>query len=280
MIDRDLPPERLVALSQEAEALGADDVWVVEDIGWGGGIAAAATILATTSRVRVAIGILPAPLRNPVLAAMEIATLGRLYPGRFVAGIGHGVQDWMRQVGAAVPSPLALLEETFTVVRRLLSGERVTLAGRAVSIDDAALVHPPASSVPLLAGVTGPKSLDLAARVADGVVLVEGSGADEIRDARTRAAQRTEPYEVVVLCHFFVSDDPRRVAEKVKEVSSDFFSGRQDDFTIAVGTAKHSASVIRALWDAGATTVVLRPIGDLETQLKDVMAALSDQRGA
>jgi len=280
MIDRDLPPEQLVALSQTAEALGADDVWVVEDIGWGGGIAAAATVLATTSRVRVAIGILPAPLRNPVLAAMEIATLGRLYPGRFVAGIGHGVQDWMRQVGAAVPSPLALLEETFAVVRRLLSGQRVTLAGRAVSIDDVALVHPLVLSVPLLAGVTGPKSLDLAGRIADGVVLVEGSGASEIRDAIARAANRTEPYEVVVLCHFFVSEDAQRVADAVDGVALGFFGGRERDFTIAAGNAVQSAGVVRSLWEAGATTVVLRPIGDLDAHFGNVMAALSAQKRA
>ena len=280
MIDRDLPPEQLVALAQTAEALGADDVWVVEDIGWGGGIAAAASVLATTSRVRVAIGILPAPLRNPVLAAMEIATLGRLYPGRFVAGIGHGVQDWMRQVGAAVTSPLALLEETFAVVRRLLSGERVTLAGRAVSIDDVALVHPPVLSVPLLAGVTGPKSLDLAGRIADGVVLVEGSGASEIRDAIARAANRTEPYEVVVLCHFFVSEDAQRVADAVDGVALGFFGGRERDFTIAAGNAVQSAGVVRSLWEAGATTVVLRPIGDLDAHFGNVMAALSAQKRA
>lgn len=278
MIDRDLPPEQLVALSRAAEALGADDVWVVEDIGWGGGIASAATVLATTSRVRVAVGILPAPLRNPVLAAMEIATLGRLYPGRFAAGIGHGVQDWMRQVGAAVPSPLALLEETFTVLRRLLSGERVTFAGRAVSVDDVALVHPPISSVALLAGVTGPKSLDLAGRVADGVVLIEGSGADEIRDARARAANRTEPYEVAVLCHFFVSEDAQLVADAVDGVALGFFAGQKRDFTIAAGNAVQSADVIRGLWEAGATTVVLRPIGDLAAHFGHVMAALSAQK--
>ena len=280
MIDRDLPPEQLVALSRTAEALGADDVWVVEDIGWGGGIAAAATVLATTSRVRVAVGIFPAPLRNPALLAMEIATLGRLHPGRFVAGIGHGVQEWMRQVGAAVPSPLALLEETFAVVRRLLSGERVTIAGRAVSIDDVALVHPPVVSVPLLAGVTGPKSLDLAGRIADGVVLVEGSGASEIRDAVARAANRTEPYEVVVLCHFFGSDDPQLVADAVDGVAVGFFGGRAREFTIAAGNAAQIADVIRGLWEAGATTVVLRPIDGLQAHFAHVIAVLSAQKRA
>ena len=49
--------------------------------------------------VRVGIGLLPVPLRNLALAAMEIATLARLFPDRFVPAIGHGVLDWMGQVG-------------------------------------------------------------------------------------------------------------------------------------------------------------------------------------
>ena len=39
------------------------------------------------------------PLRNVALTAMELATVERMFPGRFVPGIGHGVLDWMGQVG-------------------------------------------------------------------------------------------------------------------------------------------------------------------------------------
>ena len=49
--------------------------------------------------VGVGIGLLPVPLRNVALTAMEIATLDRLFPGRLVPGVGHGVLDWMGQVG-------------------------------------------------------------------------------------------------------------------------------------------------------------------------------------
>ena len=45
---------------------------------------------------------------------MEIATIERLFPGRFVPAIGHGVQRWMGQVGARVESPLTLLPSTRT----------------------------------------------------------------------------------------------------------------------------------------------------------------------
>ena len=75
------------------------------------GIASAAAALAWTEGLRVGIGLLPVPLCNAALTAMEIATLDRMFPGRAVIGVGHGVRDWMGQVGARVESPLTLLRE-------------------------------------------------------------------------------------------------------------------------------------------------------------------------
>src|SRR6202171_1113461 len=59
----------------------------------------------------VGLGVLPTPLRNVVATAMEIATLEAMFPGRLRVGIGHGVQDWMRQGGAPAASPLTLMRE-------------------------------------------------------------------------------------------------------------------------------------------------------------------------
>ena len=71
----------------------------------------ATAMLAWTARSRVGIGLMPVPLRNVALTAMEIATIARLFPGRFAPAVGHGVQGWMGQVGARVESPLTLLRE-------------------------------------------------------------------------------------------------------------------------------------------------------------------------
>ena len=229
-------------------------------------------MLATTQRVRVGIGIMPAPLRNPALAAMELATLARLHPGRLIAGIGHGVQDWMRQVGAAVPSPLALLEDTFTIVRGLLFGERVVHHGRARSADGVALVHPAGAPVPLLAGVTGPRSLELAGRIADGVVLAEGGGPAQIAEARALAGDSA--YSVTVLCHLFASDDAEAAAVRLT-VAREFFGDETREFTMACGSAGEAAEVVRALWAAGADSVVLRPVGEPLAQTALVVAALA-----
>ncbi|MBA3874605.1 MAG: LLM class flavin-dependent oxidoreductase, partial [Anaerolineae bacterium] len=98
------PPEALVDFARQAEAGGFDELWLWEDCFWAGALTSAATALAATSHIKVGIGLMPATVRNPLFVAMEITTLARLYPGRFMPGFGHGVDSWMKQIGAAPKS--------------------------------------------------------------------------------------------------------------------------------------------------------------------------------
>lgn len=186
MFRREYAPETLPSFAQQAEASGFDELWVVEDCLFGGGIAAAAVALACTQTIKVGLGIMPAPVRNPVFAAMEIATLARLYPGRLLPGFGHGVTEWMHQVGAMPDSQLKALEEVTLSVRRLLSGERFSFQGQYVQLDQVQLVHPPEQIPPIVLGVIGPKSLALSGRIADGTILSEYAAPEYIDWAHER----------------------------------------------------------------------------------------------
>ncbi len=179
-----LPPEQLRAAVEAAEAAGVDELWLWEDCFLEGGLTTAAAALAWSERIMVGIGLLPVPFRNPALAAMELATLARMFPGRLTVALGHGVQDWMRQVGAAVDSPMTLLREHTTAVRALLAGETVDVRGRYVSLDKVTLDWPPSSPPTLLIGARGPKSVALAGEVSDGVLLDTVTDLDVVRRAR------------------------------------------------------------------------------------------------
>jgi 5,10-methylenetetrahydromethanopterin reductase len=270
MFDRSLPPEALPGFAREVERLGADDLWVVEDLRWAGSIASAGTALAVTETLRVGIGIAPAPLRNPALLAMELGTLARLYPGRLVAGVGHGALDWMREVGAAVPNQLALLEETISAVRAILRGEEVTLAGRAIHLDGMRLVHPPQQVPPVIAGVIGPRSLTLSGRVADGTLIVEGRGPNELAGIRAlidkgRANAAAGPHELLIFTHLCLDEDAERVNAALAPIRAEYsgFLGvpPEEVFTVSGGAAD-VAGRARDLWQAGVDTVILRPVGD------------------
>jgi alkanesulfonate monooxygenase SsuD/methylene tetrahydromethanopterin reductase-like flavin-dependent oxidoreductase (luciferase family) len=183
------PPEELRAAVQAADRAGIAELWLWEDCFAEGGLTSAAAALSCSSRIKVGVGLLPVPLRNPALAAMEIAALARLFPGRFMPGLGHGVQQWMGQVGAAVPSPMTLLREYTSAVQDLLRGEVVTADGRYVQLDQVKLDWPPDQVPPVLVGARGPRTLRLAGELADGVILDSVDTADEVRAARELLAE-------------------------------------------------------------------------------------------
>jgi alkanesulfonate monooxygenase SsuD/methylene tetrahydromethanopterin reductase-like flavin-dependent oxidoreductase (luciferase family) len=260
-----LAPERLRDVVQVADGAGLEELWLWEDCFREGGISAAAAALAWSERVRIGVGLLPVPLRNVALTAMEVATLHRMFPGRPAIGVGHGVQDWMGQVGARAESPLTLLREHLDALRALLRGERLTTAGRYVTLDDVALDWPPEQPVEILAGATGPRTLRLSGEAADGTILTAATPPDGVRrarglvDAGREAAGRLDtPHRVVAYLLAATGPDAtaRLRADLVAEGVADV-----PDLGVA-GDARTVARAVQALADAGADTVVLQPTAD------------------
>lgn len=239
----DLPPERLRPVVLAAEESGLGELWLWEDCFAESGIATAAAVLAWTERLKVGIGLLPVPLRNVALTAMELATLARLFPGRLVPGVGHGVLDWMGQVGARVPSPMTLLEEYTRALRELLHGQAVSTSGRYVALDAVGLTWPPETVPPVLVGAVGPRTLTLAGAVGDGVILTGDTTVDQVRDAvrQVRTGRVDDsPFEVVVFLPVADRPAPAEVAGQVGRYA-----------------------------EAGATTVALLSVGDAPPSLAE-----------
>lgn len=175
---------------------------MAEDLGLQGGIALAGALVVSTSKVRVGLGIAPTAARHPAFLAMQAATLAQLYPRRFVLGIGHGMPEWMRSLGIWPTSPLARLEETLVTVRDLLCGAEFDLLGAEMTARRARL-HTAPANVPILAGVRGPRSLEVAGRASDGVVLAGFAGPEYIASAREILDRhRLEPARIVASARF------------------------------------------------------------------------------
>jgi alkanesulfonate monooxygenase SsuD/methylene tetrahydromethanopterin reductase-like flavin-dependent oxidoreductase (luciferase family) len=312
MFRREHAPETLPHFARRAEDGGFDELWVVEDCFYTSGIASAATALACTDAITVGLGIMPAVVRNPVFTAMEIATLARLHPGRFLPGLGHGVASWMRQIGAFPQSQLTALEEVTVAVRKLLAGEEWSVDGQHVQLQEAKLVHPPEKAPPLSLGVIGPKSLALSGRVADGTILSEYAAPAYVSWAREQiasgieAADHDRPHRLTVFAFACAGDTAAAAREQVRPLvtsaiasgwidtklaamgilpqaralrensSQDALAGQIPDAWIdqlaLVGTPEDWHAALERLVAAGAQSVVLVPLPDRDVDEIEVLA--------
>ena len=259
-----LPPAQLRAVVEAADGAGVDELWLWEDCFRESGIATASAALAWSTRMRVGVGLMPVPLRNVALSAMELATLAGLFPGRLLPAIGHGVQDWMGQVGVRAASPMGLLREYAVALRQLLDGDEVTVDGAYVHLDAVRLDWPPASPPPVLIGAVGPRTLELAGEVGDGTILTGGTTPAAVRAARAaidtgRArAGRTGPHRVTV--YLIAATGPTATARLADDLARwELDPGA--DLAVA-GSAADIAAAVRRWADAGADAVVLQPTPD------------------
>lgn len=255
-----LPPERFRPLAATAEDAGLDELWMWEDCFKESGVAGSAIALGATERITVALGLMPAPLRNVALTAMEIATLDRAFPGRFLPGVGHGVQSWMGQVGGRVASPLTLLREYALALRALLDGEEVSTDGRYVKLDQVKLDWPPQRRVPLLLGGTGPKSLALCGELGDGTMLASPLSVAEVGEAAKVIKGAAPSADHPIVASLIVATGAG-AQERLDAEMPRWHREPSPDLGVA-GDAQAIADGVRQLVAVGCTSVVFQPTED------------------
>ena len=158
-----------------AEDAGFEAVWQAESRLVRDAIVPMAAFAAVTSRIKIGSGVINNWTRNAAVIAATFLTLDDLAQDRVYCGIGAWWDPLAAKVGIQRRKNLLAMREVVTVVRRLLSRERVTFQGEFVQMEDVELdvVHgrKEARNVPIYIGATGPQMMALTGEIADGVVL-------------------------------------------------------------------------------------------------------------
>jgi 5,10-methylenetetrahydromethanopterin reductase len=198
-----LPPADVGTVAQAAELAGFSAVFVAE--GHGDALALCHPVAAATHGTRVGTAITNAALRPPVLAAKTAAQLDQASDGRFVLGLGVANTVMNARFGIQPHPPLAMIEEYAAVVRAVLGGSPDGYRGRVFRTGMVPLDSPPVrAEVPVYLAALGPRMLELAGRIADGVILnlmspAQAGEAARVVRASARAAGR-DPASVEIAC--------------------------------------------------------------------------------
>ena len=179
-------PQELLDYGVLAEECGFDSVFVSDHLQpWrhdGGHAPFAMTWLgalgARTERITMGTSVLTPTFRyHPAIVAQAFATLGCLYPGRVVLGMGSG--ESMNEVPLGIEWPearerFARFREAVKLIRELWSAERVSFEGEYYRTDKATIYDKPAQQVPIWLAASGPAATRFAGRQGDGYITTSG----------------------------------------------------------------------------------------------------------
>lgn len=170
-LNNDLTLDEYTRLARAAEEVGFDQLYVSNDLFLRSGPVILAAIAGATERIEIGSGILNPYTIHPAEIAMLAATMDELSGNRFNLGLAAGAADFLDWVGLSHGKPLAAVRETVTAIRGLLAGERVPLDGEFLRWGEEAYLRFQAPRVtPIYLGAMGPRMLQLAGEIADGVL--------------------------------------------------------------------------------------------------------------
>jgi coenzyme F420-dependent glucose-6-phosphate dehydrogenase len=223
-------PAELLRYGVLAEELGFDSVFTSDHLQpWrhdGGHAPFALSWLgalgARTERITIGTSVLTPTFRyHPAVVAQAFATMGCLFPGRVVLGLGTG--ESMNEVPLGIEWPegkvrFARFREAVTLIRKLWSEQRVTFEGDHYRTDRATIYDVPDQPVPLWLAGSGPAATRYAGRVGDGYITTSGKAPElytetllpAVAEGATRADRN--PADIEMMMEVKVSFDTDRDA--------------------------------------------------------------------
>ncbi|MCZ0729786.1 LLM class flavin-dependent oxidoreductase [Mycolicibacterium iranicum] len=135
------------------------------------GMAVAAAAAVLTEKVPLVTSVVDTVRRHPASLAQSALTIDHLAKGRFILGLGSGERENIEPYGFEFSRPVSRFEEALQVIRLLWDSDGpVDFDGRYFRLQHARLDTEPFDGryPPIWIGASGPRSLDIAGRYADG----------------------------------------------------------------------------------------------------------------
>lgn len=245
-----------------AEEKGFEAVWQAESRLVRDAIVPMAAYAAVTDKLKVGSGVINNWTRNIGLLASTFLTLDDLAPDRIICGIGAWWDPLARNVGIDRSKPLKAMEETITVLRKLLNMERVTFDGEFVQVNGIELdvVHGRREprNVPIYLGATGGKMLEMTGRIADGIVMnycvpveYNDHAIEQLEKGLRESGRTLDEFDRPQLVVCSVDEDHDKAIDTTRELLTQYLA-QQPHIAQASGVSKDVVESIQAIlgWPA------------------------------
>lgn len=212
------PVRKLCDLAKLAETLGFSNVWVGDSqLIWREAYITFGAIASITNNVVLGSAVTNFVTRSPEVLASAWTSLAEMTNGRVIVGVGTG--DSSLRTMSMKPQTLSHLEDSVESFRKLVRGEEV------VSINGAKtrLIFASSHRIPVYIAASGPKILELAGKIADGVILLVGidpkyikAGLDLVRRGAESAGRTIKDLNVVLWTPTSIAENGKAAREAVR----------------------------------------------------------------
>jgi coenzyme F420-dependent glucose-6-phosphate dehydrogenase len=180
-------PRELLDFSRLAEEVGFESVFVSDhfqpwkhtdghapnSLAWLGALGAA------TRRVTIGTSVLTPTFRyHPAIAAQAFGTLGAMFPGRVVLGVGTGESlNEVPAIGIEWPGAKERrdrLREAVRLINKLWTEDRVSFEGQFYRTENATIYDKPKQKVPIWIAASGPLAAQMAGQITEGFICTSG----------------------------------------------------------------------------------------------------------
>ena len=217
------PIDKTADLAKQAEALGFKNLWIPDEKFFRDPYCTMTVCSQVTKKIRIGIGITDPYTRRLPFTAASIATVNEISQGRAMLGIGAGGAG-LKSIGLNRTNPVKTIRDAVTILHALLRGEAVSWKSDTITLVDAK-VNFTSGNIPIYVGAYGPKTLQMAGEIADGVLLGSGAGAspssiayasEQINTGAKKAKRDPESIERVSWVHSVICDDSKKALQLIK----------------------------------------------------------------
>lgn len=164
----------IVDVAVKAEAAGADSLWFAQHMGYREAMIMAAAVAGATKTSKLVPTAITPYLWPSWSAAMSLATLNELAPGRICIAVSVGNLLNLNELGREAVKPLRVIREQVENIRALMSGEAVHSEGLIETLCGAHMEFGKGIEIPIYVASTGPQVMKLAGQIGDGILLSAG----------------------------------------------------------------------------------------------------------
>lgn len=213
-------------MAKLAEDAGFKNIWITDHYNNRDVWSTLAVLSMMTNRIKLGTGVTNPYTRNVAITASSIASINELSGGRAILGIGPGDKATFDKMGIEWDKPLTRVKEAVLAIRALLAREQVNQAGF-----KGAQMAFGAGKIPIYIGAQGPKMLELAGGIADGV-LINASHPDDfkfavpmIREGARIAGRKPEDVQICAYASFSADKDQAKAVNASKIVVAFIVAG-------------------------------------------------------